>query len=168
MAFDPTSVKDTRGAEKRITLKKEKWERQIKEVAGSGDLLPPPNQPKPVKEEPEIPIKDEKPIKADEPIERGRKDADAIANPGHFRARNRSESPPPKCKRGGKGTNKGHADACSYCRPEICKRMEKEASTKQFVREVIAHQAEYMEEDQDDQTVDPCAWHAGMIPAPEA
>ena len=49
---------------------------------------------------------------------------DLIANPTQYKTnRHRSESPPPKRYRTNKGINKGHAPACSHCRPEICKRM---------------------------------------------
>lgn len=173
MNFNSTTVKDTRGAEKRDSLKREKWDRQIKKVAIAGDLLPPPKSVKvqgPLQEydQDEFAIKQNPEI----PIERGRRTANAIANHGHYRARNRSESPPPKSKRGGKGTNKGHANACPYCRPEICKRMEKEAATKQYVRDFLVNQAEYMNEDQEDLYVfdTPCPPHAdlGYLPAQEA
>lgn len=47
-----------------------------------------------------------------------------IANPTQYKInRHRSESPPSKRYRTDKGINKGHAPACSHCRPEICKRM---------------------------------------------
>ena len=38
--------------------------------------------------------------------------------------RDRTDSPPPKCKRNRRGKNKGKPSACSFCRPEIGKRMD--------------------------------------------
>ena len=46
-----------------------------------------------------------------------------IANPTNYKIRSRTESPPAKCHRTKKGINKGKPPGCSYCRPEISKRM---------------------------------------------
>jgi hypothetical protein len=68
--------------------------------------------------------------------DRGRKMNDAISNPTNYQKRWRSESPPPKSKRTNKGCNKGHANACPFCRPEICKRLLSEATVKNYIREL--------------------------------
>lgn len=68
--------------------------------------------------------------------ERGRKLNNKIANPSNYHKRIRSESPPPKSKRTNKGINKGHANACSFCRPEICNRFARKADTRKYMREL--------------------------------
>jgi hypothetical protein len=115
-------IKDTRGKDNYDILKKDKWNRQISELQ--------PDMLKINKKE----FEDNEVTQKPAPIRLGRADADAIANPTNHHPRFRSESPPPKAKRGRKGCNKGHANACSFCRPEICKRMEAEADIKRHVR----------------------------------
>ncbi|VBB18884.1 hypothetical protein YASMINEVIRUS_1416 [Yasminevirus sp. GU-2018] len=114
------SVKDTRGAEKRDALKKEKWMRNIKIGAD----------------------------KTSDSDERGRKMVDDIANPSNYRERCRSESPPPKAKRTDKGINKGHPNVCSYCRPEISHRFANEADIRGYMRELKVQ--EYRVDDVDE------------------
>lgn len=57
-----------------------------------------------------------------------------VANPKNFKRKNRSESPPPKKKRTRAGINRGHAAACSHCRPEICNRMAATADLRERIR----------------------------------
>lgn len=50
--------------------------------------------------------------------------------PGVTRPRTRTESPPPKNKRDRNGKNKGKPRVCTFCRPEIAKRMYSMFDTK--------------------------------------
>ena len=126
---------DDRGEIKRKYFDREKWDRKIIKATGDGGLLPKKqSEPEPEKLDGWHLFEEN----------RSRKYADAIGNPNHyFRRRFRSESPPPKSKRTNGGTNKGKADACSYCRPTICIRMNKEADIKRYVREIEKDSNEY-------------------------
>lgn len=64
--------------------------------------------------------------------------------------RQRSESPPAKHLRSRNGRNKGKADCCSFCRPEISKRMYDAFSTKMTIKnEVDRYQQEQEELERD-------------------
>jgi pentatricopeptide repeat protein len=53
-----------------------------------------------------------------------------------YNKRSRSESPPPKKHRNRCGINRGNPGVCSFCRPEISRRMEKTAQIRLHVREL--------------------------------
>jgi hypothetical protein len=128
---------DDRGGLKRKYFDKEKWLRKIRkaEEDGFGGLFPKKSS------EPEQIIE----TNIFYFTHRSRKYANAIPYPNHYsRRRFRSDSPPPKSKRTNAGTNKGKSDACPHCRPTICIRMNKEADTKRYVREIEKDSNEYI------------------------
>lgn len=129
------TFKDTRSEKKRNDLKKEKWDRNIKENNG---IVPKKkstkkdsngNKKETVESESDI----------DEPLKKVIDDKyndDLIANPTNIHRRYRSESPPPKSKRTNDGINRGKPSACSHCRPEIHSRMSNTSVVRSEIRKL--------------------------------
>jgi hypothetical protein len=129
--LDDKSISPSRGEVKHQHMKKEKWKRQIKKTYHNPD----PSEQNYDFDPSDFMRKEDNLLVRPIPTGRSRKTNNHIANPRKIPiTRSRTESPPPKNKRGNKGANKGHAKACSFCRPQIHKRMEKEASVKRYVR----------------------------------
>ena len=111
-----------RGAVKRGRMKRDKWGRQVALLSGT-DLLPPMSSE----------VAPERTYFGD----RSRKLAEAIAFPGRVSFRGvQTDSPPPKHKRTRAGKNKGKPDACPFCRPQICARMNNLAVTTRYLRTI--------------------------------
>lgn len=60
-----------------------------------------------------------------------RKNIDYVSNPSNYRPKFRSESPPAKSHRTKNGINGGKVKACSFCRPTICRNMEKRSQVRE-------------------------------------
>jgi len=136
--FSCPTFKDTRSEKKRSDLKKEKWDRSIKENNGvvvekkSVKKLPAKKEPTLEKTDSDIDDVDAEKTKTTDTLYK----ENLVANPINFHRRARSESPPPKSKRSNDGINRGKPSACSHCRPEIHARMYDASVVRSEIRQL--------------------------------